>query len=263
MTGARAPRRAAESLRLRIADAADAMLGRRDQLTPPRRLRGFVGDSDFQETGEELVGRLHQLAGLTASDRVLDVGCGIGRIARVLVPELRPPGSYDGFDVVAEAIAWCQERYRETAVPFRFAHADIQNTVYNPSGTGSASRYRFPYADASFDLVVATSVFTHLLGDAADRYLAEVARVLVSGGRLFATWLLLAPGRSVGVPLHEAGAARVFDPAAPEAAAAYDEGWVRERLTTHGLALREPIHWGTWAGGAGISYQDLIVADAR
>lgn len=253
--------RARKSLELRLADAADAVLGRRDRLTPPRRLSGFVGDSDFAATGREFVQHLHRLAGLCATDRVLDIGCGIGRIARVLAPELHPPGSYDGFDVAADAIAWCEQHYRDTAAPFRFLHADIHNDIYNPAGSILAGEYRFPFADCSFDLVIATSVFTHVL--AADHYLAEAARVLAPGGRLFSTWLLLTPARSACDFTHALGPARVADLARPEAAVAYEEIWLRRRLTAHGLRAREPIHWGTWAGSPGLSYQDIVVADAK
>ena len=63
---------------------------------------------------------------------MLEIGCGIGRMARVLVPVLRPPGSYDGFDVVDSGIAWCQERYRDTPAPFRFVHADLRNSRLQP-----------------------------------------------------------------------------------------------------------------------------------
>ena len=87
-------RRAADSLMLRAADVVDSALGRLDKLTPPRRL-DFVGDSDFQATGDEFARHFRELADLTSSNRVLDMGCGIGRMARVLVPVLRPPGSYD------------------------------------------------------------------------------------------------------------------------------------------------------------------------
>lgn len=111
---------------------------------------------------------------------MLDVGCGIGRMARVLVPVLRPPG-----------VSWCQAHYRDTPSPFRFQHADVRNALYNPQGALVARGYRFPYAENSFDLVIATSVFTHLLPDAAERYLAEAARVLTPGGRLFTTWFLV------------------------------------------------------------------------
>ncbi len=127
--------RAARSLRLRAADLSDVARRHRDPLIPPRRLAGYVGDSDFATTGEEFLGHFRELGGLRTQDRVLEMGCGIGRMARVLVPDLRPPGSYDGFDVVDSGIAWCQEHYRDTPAPFRFVHADLRNSAYNPGGT--------------------------------------------------------------------------------------------------------------------------------
>lgn len=257
--------RATQSLRLRAADAVDAARGRRDPLIPPRRLTGYVGNSDFRATGDEFLGHFRALADLEPSDRVLDVGCGIGRMARVLVPVLAPPGSYDGFDIVAEGIAWCQQHYRDTPAPFRFQHADLRNATYNPEGALQAADYRFPYADGGFDLVLATSVFTHLLPDAADHYLAEAARMLASSGRLFATWCLLLGEQAASPPpplrlAQPDGPAAVQDPAEPEAMVAYAEGWVRERLDANGLRLRA-IHPGSWSGRAGLTYQDIVVAD--
>ena len=42
---------------------------------------------------------------------------------------------------------------------FRFQHADVHNTAYNPAGSTSSATYRCPYADSSFDVVSAASVF--------------------------------------------------------------------------------------------------------
>ncbi len=256
--------RAATSLRLRAADAADALLRRREALTPPRRIADYVGDSDFRATGDEFLGHFRALAGLRPEDRVLDVGCGIGRMARVLVPILRPPGSYDGFDVVLPGIAWCRAHYRDTPAPFRFQHADLRNTLYNPTGREPALDYRFPYDEESFDLVLATSVFTHLLAPSADHYLAQSARVLTPGGRLFCTWFLLSGDHRQAPPspfrFHDATLpAAIADPLTPDAAVAYDEGWVRERLSVHGLALRA-LHHGSWSGRSGASRQDIVIA---
>lgn len=111
---------------------------------------------------------------------------GFNRIA-ALVPESLP--------LVEAGVSWCQAHHRDAPAPFRFQHADVRNALYNPQGALAAPGYRFPYAENSFDLVIATSVFTHLLPDAAERYLAETARVLTPGGRLFTTWFL------VGAPL--------------------------------------------------------------
>jgi SAM-dependent methyltransferase len=256
--------RAAHSLALRAADAADTLSGRRDALTPPRRLAGYVGDSDFRATGEEFLVHFRDLAGLRSGDRVLEIGCGIGRMARVLVPVLAPPGSYDGFDVVRSGIDWCRAHYVRTPAPFRFHHADLRNDAYNPDGAAPASAYRFPYDDRSFDLVLATSVFTHLLAATADRYLSEAARVLARGGRMFATWLLLTDEICRALPppfvrLDGSLPGAVADPAVPESAVAYDERWLRARLDTHGLALRL-IDRGTWAGRPGASRQDIVIA---
>jgi SAM-dependent methyltransferase len=260
-------RRARVSLRLRLADAVDEALRRRDALTPPRRLN-FVGNSDFQTTGDEFLEHFKRFGELRESDRVLDIGCGIGRMARVLVPELKPPnGSYDGFDIVADAIHWCQHQYRATAVPFRFTHVDLCHPEYNPSGTGSADTFTFPYADASFDLAIATSVFTHLLDDAAERYLSEAARVLAPGGRLFSTWFVIDPAlpadpaKAIVRFDNERGASLVADPGAPESAVAYRLPWLRERMHAHGLILRDPVHRGWWAGQQGPSSQDIVVAE--
>jgi SAM-dependent methyltransferase len=256
--------RAGRSLKLRAADAADSLRRRRDPLTPPRRLTGYVGDSDFRATGEEFLVHFRELADLQPSDRVLDVGCGIGRMARVLAAILQPPGSYDGFDVVADGISWCQARYRDQSVPFRFQVADLHNATYNPGGSQAAADYRFPYEDAAFDLVLATSVFTHLLPDAAVRYLAESARVLAAGGRLFATWYLLGGDGAAAPPppfgwYEAARPAAVADVNEPESAVAVPEAWLRERLDVHGLQLRG-VYPGSWRGRPGRSHQDIVVA---
>jgi SAM-dependent methyltransferase len=258
--------RLAVSVRMRVADLADAATGRGDPLVPPRRLNA-VGNSDFRATGDEFLGHFRALAGLRSSDRVLDVGCGIGRMARVLVPALSPPhGSYDGFDVNRRGIAWCRRHYTRTRVPFRFRHVDLHHPEYNPGGPGASDTFEFPYAENSFDLAIATSVFTHLLDVSAERYLAEIARVLAPGGRLLATWFLIdpdrPPGRSAIASFHPgSGAALLADPAAPEAAVAYPAQWVRRRLERHGLRAREPFHQGSWTGRPGASSQDILVAD--
>ncbi|MGO9881805.1 MAG: class I SAM-dependent methyltransferase [Solirubrobacteraceae bacterium] len=260
-------RGAATSVRLRLADALDELTGRGDPLIPPRRLN-FVGDSDFRSTGDEFLGHFRSLGGLKASDRVLDIGCGIGRMARVLVPVLRaPPGSYDGFDVSQTGIDWCRAHYPQNRAPFRFKYVDIHHPEYNPRGSGDAEHLRFPYDDASFDLAIATSVFTHLLDGAVTHYLQETVRVLAPGGRLFCTWLVVDPdlppvAEQARYRLHKtSGAALVGDPAAPEAVVAYPLQWLREQLRAAGLTLREPYEPGTWTGRGGTSLQDLLVAD--
>jgi SAM-dependent methyltransferase len=264
--------RARTSLRLRALDLRDRLDGRADPLVPPRRMH-FVGhaDSDFVATGDEFLGHFRTLGGLQPTERVLDIGCGIGRMARPLAGFLTVGGggSYDGFDVHPEGIAWCAQRYGGEHHNFRFAVADLFNSRYNPAGAQSAAEFTFPYADASFDFALATSVFTHLLEGEAERYLVEAARTLAPGGRLFATWFLLddtsraalAAGHAA-LPFPEPEAhISLLDEDVPEEAVAFDRAWLAETLDRVGLTLTG-VHEGSWRGetDAAASFQDIIVA---
>src|SRR5206468_983780 len=99
-----------------------------------------------------------------------------------------PGGSYDGLEVAADGVRWCADTITPVLPHFRFHHADVYNSVYNPSARRRPRAYRFPFADATFDFAFLTSVFTHLLPHDAAHYLSELARVLRPGGRLFATF---------------------------------------------------------------------------
>jgi SAM-dependent methyltransferase len=172
------------------ADLLNSLLGRRDPLTPPKG-RVFFGGGDFNQVGEEYLRYFVELGGLRPHERVLDVGCGIGRMAVPLTRYLDNRGSYEGIDVFPKGIAWCQENITPRYPNFRFRVADIKNKEYNPGGRFAASEYEFPYAEASFDFVLLTSVFTHLLPDEVENYLSEIERVLAPGGRCFASFFLL------------------------------------------------------------------------
>ena len=260
--------RAVTSLRLRALDLGDRVRGRGDRLVPPRRLRGFAGDSDFLATGAELVRLARAHGGLRSDSRVLDVGCGIGRLARTLTEVLDPAagGAYVGFDPVAPAVAWCAARY---PAHFRFVHADLRNDLYNPGGAVAATDYRFPVDDGWATLAVATSVFTHLDRPAVDRYLAETRRALAPGAGALLTFFLLdedsraavADGRARQPFADTGGAQAMADPDVTMAAVAHDRASVLDVLGQLGLEVTA-VHAGTWRGGAGLSYQDLVVARA-
>jgi SAM-dependent methyltransferase len=124
---------------------------------------------------------LTRLVGTDAS--VLDMGCGCGRAARVLLPSPCVK-RYIGFDVIPQSIAWCN-RFLTPLFPQRatFLHYDLFSAEYNPTGTMLASEFGFPCKDRSIDLVVAASLFTHLLEPDSIHYLNEVGRVLSKRGR--------------------------------------------------------------------------------
>ena len=64
-----------------LRDATDLLLGRSDPLIPPTRLR-FDGPQDFltfKRNGEEFLRHYIELCDLKPNEKILDVGCGIGR----------------------------------------------------------------------------------------------------------------------------------------------------------------------------------------
>ena len=120
---------------------------------------------------------------LAPESTVVDIGCGCGRAARVLLPH-PSVRKYVGFDVIPESIAWCntfiQPLFGDRA---SFIHYDLYSAEYNPRADMRASDLRFPCDDLSVDMVVAASVFTHLLESDARHYLREIGRVLTTRGR--------------------------------------------------------------------------------
>jgi ubiquinone/menaquinone biosynthesis C-methylase UbiE len=103
--------------------------------------------------------------GLKEDSRVVDVGCGAGRLAAQLrrYPALR----YIGLDVVPELLDYCRRK---------MARPDFRLELSQGN--------RIPLADGEADVVTFFSVFTHLLHEESYVYLQECARVLAPGGRV-------------------------------------------------------------------------------
>jgi SAM-dependent methyltransferase len=251
-----------------VLDTSEELLGQRDRMIPPRS-KVFVGAGDFVAVGQIVRRCLIEQGGLKPHETVLDVGCGIGRIAYQLTDYLAPPGSYEGFDIVKMGIDWCQQRITPRFPQFRFQQADVYNFHYHPAGQQQAIEYRFPFADEQFDFVFLTSVFTHMPPDEVAHYVAEVARVLKPGGRVFVTFFLL-NDESRGLMTepdatynfqHELPGRYVINPDNPDAVTAYAEPWVLDLLDQHGLNAPRTIYPGSWSGRPNsVLFQDIIVA---
>jgi SAM-dependent methyltransferase len=252
----------------RIRDARDVVLGRRDALTPPRHLLRISTDpaADFRDTGRTLVRFLASECGLTPDCAVLDVGCGVGRLAVALTGYLGDQGRYEGFDVVPEEIAWCARHISPRFPRFAFHVADVRSQTYHPDGAVPASAYRFPFDDDQFDVVVVASVFTHLLTADMTRYVAEVARVMAPGGRCLASYYLMneraragiRTGTSVFTFANDVQACHVERADRPDVAVAHDETPVRDLYARRGLVI-DRIFFGKWPV-APVQDQDLVVA---
>lgn len=113
--------------------------------------------------------------------RVLDLGCGCGRLARHFVPQPRVT-RYVGIDVMKHEIDWCRQEIGSRHGKAEFHFVDLRSATYNPGGQLLTKDYRFPCADSTVDFVCAISVFTHLLEVDARHFLHETRRVLSGKG---------------------------------------------------------------------------------
>ncbi len=252
-----------------------------NELIPPEELM-FIGKGDFRLIGHEFVQLFTGLAGLRHDEAVLDVGCGVGRMAIALTKYLDERGTYEGFDIVKEGIEWCRENITPRYPNFNFQFADIFNQAYNPNGKCKASEYNFPYENEMFDFVFLSSVFTHMLYDDMDHYMSEISRVLKKNGRCFITFFLLNHDslRYINENMSTINFAYAFpignekdpvmynyrtsDEKTHESAVAYDEQLIRSLYGKHRLEIVEPVRYGSWCGRKiFISYQDIIVAYKR
>jgi SAM-dependent methyltransferase len=235
---------------------------------PPQEHITAIGGS-FLNVGLEMLDYFIERGRLRSDERVFDVGCGVGRIAYALAYYLNDRGCYDGFDVMAPLVDWATTNITSRRPNIRFQHVNLRNRMYNPGGDLRAETFRFPYPDASFDLVTLTSVFTHMPGKEVRHYLDEIARVLAPGGRVILTAFvlddqvrsLIRDGRSTLPIVHRHGDGFIADVKVPEAAVGYDEPVLRRWIEASGLRVVS-LYPGSWCGRTrGLSYQDLLLIE--
>lgn len=229
-----------------------------------------IGPGDFQGSGAGLMNDLIAHAGLKPNHRVLDIGCGVGRVALPLARFLDARGRYVGFDVSRRAVEGCRKRFARIRPEFRFVWLDVRNRDYNAGGAIAETEARFPCDSGVVDVAFAASVFSHVQMETIARYLAEAQRTLKHGGRFFFTAYTLTPERRAAIVRAETrldfrpwrNGSMVMDHRSPERAIAHDAEAIEAAIAAAGLRLAGPWRRGDWAPGAELGgWQDVWVAE--
>ena len=140
-------------------------------LTAPGKEGNRWALDEFFATGEHdiaaaLAAIRSHYAALTHG-RVLDFGCGVGRLTQALAREF---DHATGVDIAADMIAHARRHNR---------HGDRVTYVHNPAADLAC------FADGSFDLVLSLITLQHIAPEYSRRYLAEFVRVCAPGGVVY------------------------------------------------------------------------------
>jgi len=132
-----------------------------------QKVNGVETEEGFVHIGRCIVDEIEKAAGSLSETRdILDFGCGLGRVTAQLL-DRAPLADFVGFDIDPLMLMWAGVLLEDPRVRLASTTLDLP--------------------DASMDLVIAISVFTHL--DATtDYWLAEIHRVLRPSGRAFVTY---------------------------------------------------------------------------
>lgn len=261
-------------LRTRFQEWLEVSTGKRDRLTPPRRLldEAGIGGGDYDEIGNQFFNYFRNLCGVGADDAILDIGCGYGRMAKPFTKFLNPDkGKFVGFDVFPKSIDWCQRAFSKPYPHFSFEFLNIRNIHYNIDGTESDTTIKFPYPDESFNFIFLTSVFTHLMPAAIAHYLDEIHRLLVPGGCCFSTFFLLDDESRALIEARKSSVHfKYTDPDEgwmalkkddPERCIAFPEAVVTALFDESRLVIEGPIRKGGWCERADpFDFQDIIIS---
>jgi len=137
---------------------------------------GSADEAVLAATGAFAARQVRAALELAATDRVFEIGCGVGRIGAQLAGQV---ACWHGLDIAENMVALAQTRVA--------AHPEATATAVD----GPNLR---PLAAASMDKGYCVAVFIHMDKEDMVLYLREVARVLKPGGRFyFDHWNLAHP----------------------------------------------------------------------
>jgi ubiquinone/menaquinone biosynthesis C-methylase UbiE len=155
---------------------------------------------EFHSGGRNATVRLAQLAQINGSERVLDVGCGIGGPSRYLASKFGC--QVTGLDLTAEFVALAGMLAQRTRLADKVTYRQ-----------GDA--LDMPFADASFDLVWSQNAAMNIAD--RDRLYGEMRRVLTPAGRLALQEMAAGPGGEPFYPTPWAGDKSISFLSTPEA----------------------------------------------
>ncbi|MEW5677196.1 class I SAM-dependent methyltransferase [Flavobacterium enshiense] len=251
----------------RIIYLPEDLLKKRNPLIPPKGMI-FIGAGDYLKIGEQFFAYFQKYGNFTPDSSILDIGCGIGRMAIPFTGYLSSKGRYEGFDIVKMGIDWCTKNISSRYPNFNFRLIPLKNDLYRLDTKEKAADLKFPYENDSFDFVFLTSVFTHMLPEDLENYLEEIQRVLKKNQDCFATFFIIDDTEDSSQNtiarkkfLYNFGNYYLMDKNVKEANVAYQKKYIMDTLKKYNFEVSHFIK-GNWSGASETElneHQDIII----
>jgi cyclopropane fatty-acyl-phospholipid synthase-like methyltransferase len=240
------------------------------ELSPPARLI-YTGRGDFIQQGKEWFDFFINHTQLKPTDKVLDIGSGIGRIAIPLKDYLIL--QYEGFDAVKTGVDWCTKHISSQHPHFRFQYFPLHNDLYNQSAL-QASQFVFPYSESEFDFACAISVFTHMLPEEVENYISQMAKVLKPEAKAVCTFFILNEhsiqsmnnqNSSFKFNITNQGQFALMDEKVKSANVAYFENYIENLISNYSFRIitKIPGHWSGKEKNMDLAFQDIWVMEKK
>lgn len=128
---------------------------------------GHSDEEAFDQSGRHTVALLDRFVGVHPTDVILEIGCGVGRVGKILSGQC---SKWIGTDISGRMLQYAAQRL-----------TGLNNIELVELATVGLQEI----ADSSVDLVYCTVVFMHLYEWDRFKYVHEALRVLKPGGRCF------------------------------------------------------------------------------
>jgi phytanoyl-CoA hydroxylase len=240
-------------------------------------MNDWVGGSDPELVGEACLWALQRYLQLRPSSRLLDFGCGVGRVMLSVLKYHPDVGHITGFDIMPQVIRFCDSHIASAFPQASFELIAGSNDHYDhfiaQAGQVAPKTHQQLQAQytGAFSGIYAFSVFTHVELADLNALLRLLSSLTAPGGQVLFTAFMLTPAtrRAIGErrcrfpfaegPLDTEGDTFVGNPRDRLGFIAFDHSLIERATFDAGLNIHH-IEYGSWAGTtSSASLQDVIV----
>ena len=204
--------------------------------------------------------RLTARLGYTKDTRILDLGCGVARLATGMLAEFGDDVDYLGVEPNQQFYEWSRDNIQRYHPRFQFKHLDVVSELYNPGGAVDGNELRIPAESSSVDLLYVWGVFTNIVAEHVEAYVPEFARVTRGGGKVFLTAYV-----EGGVPQasYNPDGYVPFDYVVPLHVVRYNRDWLFSLFSGNGLEVEEfRYHGGMFPKQSEITLKRVVQTES-